>query len=42
MHLGEGTMGITGVRGEEDGYIWWAVLEFFILFQKVVDRVMDI
>ena len=30
----EGTIGITGGIGEEDGYYWWVLLEYLILFQK--------
>ena len=32
--LGEGTKGITGVRGEEEGYGSWVILVYFIIFQK--------
>ena len=32
----EGTIGITGGCGEEDEYYWWVLLEYLILFQKLL------
>ena len=39
---GEGTIGISGVRGEEEGYEWWVNWALFYINSKGVDRVMGV